>query len=767
MISNSMSDLLPYSFQKDFLLRALQHPIIIATLSLLLAMPATAQQWLPVKDKNLEVAQGSILDFSTLVEPGPAGRHGRGIALPDGHVGFENQRKPQRFLSASFAFSAASGGVPDKEEAERLAIQLRRAGYNAARLHFIDAWLMTGRSGDFDFDRDRLDRLHYFMSQLKANGIYWVIDILDSDNGAYGGIYPHRWIKKHNLRLDFYTDKDKRDHWLRLTKDIFATRNPYTGVSILEDPALLSVILINEGGVAELTYRSGPGGFTKPYSNKFAPLFMDWLKNRYASDAALKAAWDGELRKSDSLAASVALPASLRGNDPRTRDFMRFIVDLEHEALRWMTDHVRQLGYKGFVTAYNNWGFHQSDLSRSGANWVDMHSYQANPSDFVNKGSTVPQTSAMGNAARFVRELTNARQWGKPFSVTEYGQPFWNSWRRESVALVPAYAALQGWDLISQFSENSIQLNYLPSSYSRKSAIYPYGIGADPVLHTGERLAALLYKRADIKPSPAQVRVRLDPETIFRESGGWGQLSENVSRLGLISAIGLDFGNALSSPASKVYVIEKGASASGLRGKASNVATRLGVAGSDNDRLIELEQSGLLQKSNLTDFTKPIFQSDTGELIMDVPSKRFSVQAEKTVVAVLPEGDVDVGILSVRQPSVPTLVALSSIDDAPLESSKRMLLFILTDAINSEMKFTDPNRSTLGTLGKLPVLLQSIDVKLKIRTKVRGAFKAFALSLAGERRELVPIRSGDELTLDIDTRLLEQGPTTLFELVQE
>lgn len=747
--------------------RPAQASLVFGLLLLLAVLPVMAQQWLPVKDTNLEVAEGNALDFSALVEAGPAGRHGWAVVLADGHIGFENRREPQRFFSASFALSAGSGGIPDKAESMRIVTQLRRTGYNAVRLHFIDAWLMSGQSKDFDFDPAKLDRLHYFLSQLKANGIYWVIDILDSDNGAYGGVYPHRWVKKHNLRLDFYTDEDKRNHWLRLTKDIFAAKNPYTGVSTLQDPALIGVILINEGGIAELTYRSAPGGFTKSYSPKFAPLFTAWLRTRYDNDAQLKSAWRGESRAGESLSTAVKLPESLRGNDVRTRDFMRFIVELEHDAFRWMTDKVRSLGYKGLVTAFNNWGFNQSDLSRSAADWVDMHSYHVNPSKFVSKGSRVPQTSAIANAARFVRELTNARQWGKPFSVTEYGQPFWNSWRRESIALVPSYAALQEWDLITLFAENSIQLDYLPSPYSRKSAIYPYGVGADPILRTGERLAALLFKRGDVKPSPNEIHVLLDPETVFKESGGWGQLSEPVSRLGFLSAIGLDIGSKPELLGPNTYVIDKNASASGLLGKASNVATRLGFSGSGNDRREELIQSGLLPKSNLTDFSEPVFQSDTGELFLDVPRKRFSVRSAKTVLAVLPEGQATVGILSVHQPSVPVLVALSSIDGAPVESSKRMLLFVLTDAMNSGMKFADASRTELVTLGQLPALLQRVSVKIDIKTKSPGPFKAYALSLAGKRRDTIPTAASDGVSFTLDTGTLQQGPTTVFEIVQE
>src|SRR5688572_16119919 len=101
------------------------------------------ENWKTLSDRELSVAAGSALDFSALVEAGPAGKHSWATVLPDGHIGFERRRTPQRFLCASLVFSELNGGFPDKAGSERLVRQLTRTGYNLVRFHFVDAHLMT------------------------------------------------------------------------------------------------------------------------------------------------------------------------------------------------------------------------------------------------------------------------------------------------------------------------------------------------------------------------------------------------------------------------------------------------------------------------------------------------------------------------------------------------------------------------------------------------------------------------------------------------
>lgn len=732
---------------------------------LALVFSASAQEWLTVRNVDLEVQANSALDFSSLAGDAPAGKLGWATVLKDGHIGFEKRPSPQRFFCASFAFSKASGGMPDRTDAHRIATQLRRTGYNAVRLHFLDAHLMTGREKDLDFDPEQYDRFQYFLHELKQAGIYWLIDVLDSDNAAYGNVYPHRWVNKHNFRIALYTDPEKQRHWHALLQSLLGRPNPYTKTIPLNDPALLGLILVNEGGIAELSTRGG-GRF----SARFAPAFRSWLNSRYGSDKSLAAAWGSELKEGESLSSIVEVPAALRGQDPRSKDFMRFASELEAERLQRMTEAVRSLGFKGLVTAYNNWGFLHSDITRSAAQWVDMHAYHTLPSDFTAPGSRVAQTSAISNGARFVRELTGARQWGKAFTVSEYGQPFWNAWRRESVALVPAYASLQDWDLITLFAENSLQLDLRSSPFSRKNAIHPFGISNDPILRSGERLAALLFKRGDVSPSGVKLHIAVDPNEVFSESGGWVQLSDSVSRMSLLVGSGLDFANgektAGLSQDGRDFWIPLGSSKS-IKGRVGNVLARLGFSSPAMSKA-ELQAAGVLPKNNQSDFSEQIYQSDTGELTLDARQKQFTVITPRLLLLTMEQGMGSAGALKVRKTNRPVLVAIASLDGAALTSSRRMLLFVLTDAQNTGMEFRDSSRTELKSLGTLPPMLQSISMDLLLKSGVTGLPKAFSLSLAGSRQDSIPVELRDgEMSIAIDTSALKNGPATMFEIVIE
>ncbi|HWT28195.1 MAG TPA: beta-galactosidase, partial [Methylophilaceae bacterium] len=442
--------------------------------------------WRGVEDRSLEVqGANNPLDFSSLLPVhAAAGSNGWAIATPDGHIAFEHQSSPTRFLCASFVFSALNGGLPSKEDAPRLVQALRRQAYNLVRLHFVDATLMAGRKKDFDFDPDQLDRLFFLLAELKKAGIYWLVDGMTSDNAAYGDVEPNRYVKKHHAKMEVLTTEAGWQHWATLVEKLWGRKNPYTGLPPLKDPAMLGMILVNEGSLA---YQASiEGGH---YSDTLGPGFTSWLRQRYNDDSGLARAWQREKQDSESMQGSVSLPSEVRARGARGADFSRYIVDLERRGVARMEKHVRDLGFKGLTTAFDNWGFLQADISRAASGWVDMHSYASLPSQHGQAGSVLEQTSVHNNVARYVRELSNARQWGKPFTVSEWGHPFWNQWRYESALLMPAMAGLQGWDAICQFAETPIQFEYGTVGPKRLQAMYPFGVGGDPIMRAAERLA--------------------------------------------------------------------------------------------------------------------------------------------------------------------------------------------------------------------------------------------------------------------------------------
>ncbi|CAM3441433.1 beta-galactosidase [Polaromonas hydrogenivorans] len=724
---------------------------------------AQADTWLPMRERALAIAAGSALDFSAFVEPGPAGRHGWAQVLPDGHIGFEKRRSAQRFFAASLVLGGLNGGFPDHSGADRLVEQLQRTGYNLVRLHFVDAQMMTGRNKDFDFNPEQLDRLQYLLASLARGGVYWLADGITSDNAAWGDVKPHRWVKKYSAKLDVLTTEAGFQHWATLVQRLWGARNPYTGTAPLNDPAMLGLILVNEGSLGYLATIAGDR-----YPLKLEPLFRDWLRNRYGSDKALQAAWATELRRDESLATQVKLPVSVRGRSVRDTDFARFVVELERKAYRRMEAHVRGLGFGGLTTAFDNWGFVNADITRAALPWVDMHAYHASPSNHGQPGSRIAQTSIHSNVARYVRELMNTRQWGKPFTVSEYGQPFWNRWRHESAALVPAVAALQDWDAICLFAETPIQDNYGTSPFIRRQAIYPYGVGADPITRAGERLAALLFLRGDVAPARGRIRLHVNAERALARSGGWEQVPEGLSRLGLVSAIGLDFSPMPAKPV-------KGELAVDLTGARpvwwSRLENSLIKSGADTlaPGIGPLREAGIVGANNLSRPQDKLYQSDTGQVTVDSASGLITVDSERSAVLVLRDGvTATAGPLEVSGGSGPALVALSSLDLQPIGSSRRLLLWVLTDAINSGMTFDDAERTTIRTLGRFPPMVRPLAATIQIEHASASRLRVWPLSLNGERRTQINLKvNGNVAQLHLDTAALPDGPALFFEIAVE
>lgn len=736
--------------------------MLAALVCLHLACPTVqaADTWVPLRDKTLSVlGDGNPLDLSSLVEQGPAGRHGWAVPSRDGRITFERSRTPIRLLAASVVFSTLNGGVPAREAAELMVEQLRRTGYGAVRFHFVDAHLMTGRDRDFDFDPEQFDRLHYLMARLKEAGIYWVVDGLTSDNGGYGGVYPHRYVKKFNAKVDALVTDAGFGHWATLVERLWGAKNPYTGIAPIKDPAMLGMILVNEGGIGFMATLGGqriPPVLESP--------FRDWLKQRYGNDAAWRTAWRADARGEESLEGRIALPERVRGKGARDVDFARFVVATEQKAFRRMEAHVRSLGFNGMTTAFDSWGFLNADLSRSALGWVDMHSYQSLPSAHGDTGSRMDQTSVHQNVARFARELSNARQWGKPFTVSEYGQPFWSQFRHEAVALIPTMAAHQGWDMICQFAETPWQADYGPSAFRRRQAIYPFGIGADPIARAGERLAAMLFVRGDVAPAKGRLRFHVNAERALERSAGWEQLPEALSRLAFTTGVGLDFGPVPKASTRGELSVDVTGSAPNWQRQLESVISKARDE-VPTETLEALRAAAIVGPRNATLSADRLYQSDTEQLTVDSRRRLILVDSPRTAVIVMQGGSAGSATLAVKEADGPVLIAVSSLDGEAIAASRRMLMWVLTDAQNTGMQFESGERTVLRALGAFPPLVRTVRSDVTISRPGARAVRVWPLSLAGERRTAIAGRvERDGIAVRIDTAALSEGPALFFEI---
>lgn len=712
-------------------------------LAALLAVPSpvfASDEWLPVRETSMVLGNQSPLDFSSILPNPPIDDGSQLLTGKQGSfVRASAPDKPVKLLCASLAWSPASGGFPNHADADLYAAQLAKHGYNIARLHFVDASLMFGRNRDFDFDPETLDRVHYLLAVLKRNGIYWIMDGLSSWRGAYGG-YDDRWEPSSDLKLALYFDGKAFDHWLEFQRRFLTMANPYTGTAPINDSALALVILVNENNIEfDSIVREREG---RPhYDDRLKLPFNAWLKQRYGSSDALSKAWP-DLKSDERLEdASIELPKSRYEDSPRLKDLQAFFVSVETGTAARMTDALRSLGYRGEISNFNNWPTLQTILSREALAVITMNTYQ----DWVGSyspGATMTQKSSIDDGASYMRLIAAARWLGKPFVVSEYDHLFWNRYRYEAGLAMPAYAAQQGWDVLCRHAHGPIVLKY-GEPYPHKKGMLPYAIALDPVARAGETLAALLFRRGDVSASkltfPFLVRGTddLTDDMQAREP-------EQLTELGLVGAIGMT---------------------KAATGSLSVDQPRSAV---DPQAILDAAKAaGLLAKDNKTDLKTGLYESDTGELLLDRLRGQLRVSTPKTEAVAFStlRQPVNLGSVRVEASDGNGLLAVSVLDDADsIAQSRRLLVIYATDAHNTGMTFSDDEEKVIADFGRLPVLIRKGYVDLSL-TLAKGDWRLTPVTLNGvASTEAGQVISPTGFRLSNDAA---SGPTTFFLLERD
>jgi hypothetical protein len=735
--------------------------------------PVAGPDWLEVPAQSLEITAGNPLDFSNLTPSGAAGGHGPVIIGAGGRFAFAADPASPAHLSC-MAISTGENltqGFPTHDEADRFARQVRAHGYNIVRLHFSDERLMNGRQKDFDYDPQQLDRYRYLMAALKKEGIYWIVDVMTSPRGARGSENAKRDDPADSMKLKVYYDSEAQAHWKRMAQTILGTVNPYTGLTPLKDPALAMVVEVNEGSLgfiqAGATHRGQPA-----FPVALAPKFNAWLLDRYKSTSALATAW-GDLSPSESLERnSVAFPPSWDARGHRMRDALEFVSGVETETFDWMRNALNDLGYNGPITSYDSWLPSAGNLTRSHLPVVDMHIYVGDTPSYA-PGTKWSQTSSIADGLRDYRTGASARWLGRPFTITEYGQPFPSQYRFEAGLVFPAMAALQGWDFICRHAHLGIESHIQSAQAPRPLGIRPFSIGLDPIARAGETLAALLFYRGDVRQGPGTIAVPYGKDESLRASG-FNYMPKELSSDALLTRYGLVPSDniAAAGPDALIAPMDSSSPQSTLGIAVTKlIALAKGTAEERLTALVaNLKSAGIMAKDNITDANRPMLQSATGELTLDVPQGVGIVRTPRTEAISfmsLPQ-PVAIGALSVQRSSGPALISASTLDNAPLATSNRILLIFATDAANSKMKFDDTAHTIIRDWGSLPILLRRGTIDISLKVQGYHSAKLYALALNGDKTGALPV-TGDngEIRATLDSGAISGKPTTFFYLEVE
>ena len=485
--------------------------------------------WRPVDLSRAAVEPGSVLDVGRLVEA-PAGKHGRVVLDSQGKMVFE--KSPEKriiFFGCSVGPEQVLGRARSKEDIQRWAESVRRQGYNLVRPHFLDHYLTRDSKQDIQFDPEALDRFDYLVACLKQNGIYLYLDAMTSWRGYKAGPGWSAESRTEAFKSRIFGDASTREHWKQGVGKLLCHTNAYTQTRLVDDPVVAVVLFFNEQNL----------NFYQPVHTNMAGPWRDWLKRKYGSMEALRAAWsEGLGKESEQIKVTFETlplfePRDVWKDNAKGRDVGLFVYDSHAELLDWYTHAICGMGYRGLITQYD-WLYNLGvQALRNRVPVLSMHGYHGHPSDFVSPGSRVDQSSAVESANGVFCSMAGTRYGNRPLLITEYGQVFWNQHRYEEGLLVGGYAALQDLD--------GLMAHANPVLNSARSPILPFSIALDPIARASQVVAGYCYLRRDVAPSPHYVELTLQKNRIFDHGQHAHAISKQQSALALITGIGLNY----------------------------------------------------------------------------------------------------------------------------------------------------------------------------------------------------------------------------------
>jgi hypothetical protein len=352
---------------------------------------------------------------------------------------------------------------------------LAAMGVNLVRVHPLQSSIGN------PIDPDRLDHFDRWFSILKDHGIYaqWSI------------FYPHKITADDGYPLyDELNDGSTSGlvtvfpelqayEWAYL-QQVMEHKNPYTGMTYADDPALAIVEVRNEDSIF---FHNPLSGISDAYPKHTAILQEDWaswLAEKYGDDETLFAAWGDGVRGGDSLSnVSMKIYHSweMNGDGPldwkeelvpaeeaRMGDWIQFLAERQCDGYLNRRDKLRQANYKGVVLS-TGWkvGGEASDMANLWTDacleMIDRHTYQGGGS--YKGGGTlitgdVGQNNAHQGPGHGILGWNHMQVENKPMQHSEWIASAPTPWKADSVPTYAFYGmGLYGWDAGLNFTASS------------------------------------------------------------------------------------------------------------------------------------------------------------------------------------------------------------------------------------------------------------------------------------------------------------------------
>ena len=657
--------------------------------------PSGPADWFPVAVENDPFSAESVIDMSRLV-PAPAGKAGRvkargkDLVTPDGRA--------VKFWGCGA--NLETGKYSESERLQRIRY-LRKHGVNIVREHPL--WDEVSTDGALD--PAKLAQYDRWFADLKAHGIHtqWSVFYhfpVRPGDGYDPALFAELEPQGNKGLRDSYgllpiSDalRELRDRQLRA---LLTHRNPHTGLTYAEDPALVTVEMQNEdcvffwnplGALAE--GKKWPG-----HSRLLRRALHAWAVARHGGEAGAKAAWGEPVKGDDWAKGELAIcgPWELDLDGPRgawagrTRragDYIRFLTELQRGQYEKTKSVIRSAGFDGVVVT-TNWlaGNPASDPANIYADTVgdmiDRHNYAGGGAGGhgIREGQ-VYADSHLGKPGAHLFMIALKQVEDHPFSLSEWTMCPPNQWKAEAAPILAFYGmGLQGWDASFHFAQEGTRLD---DGWPRRSSYAtdtPHYLGQFPAL-------AFSVLNGHYQEGPLVEARRLAPDDLF--TGKAPVKQEYYDGKGLIAPAG-------GTP-KEVFAIGR---------------VGLSFGGGRSERM---------PLAPFWDTTARIVRAASGELLWDYGRERIEALGPRTQALIGRAQGTRVELPGVHLDAIQTpFVSLlfTPLDNEPLAVSRRVLITALARDKQTGSTYSEDG-ARLIAVGTPPLLLEPVQARLQFQ----------------------------------------------------
>ncbi len=466
----------------------------------------------------------SVIDLRPLNEK-VAGQSGFVRLTEDGNGFVRGDGQPLRFWGASLGIDVETAGERD---AARHARFYARMGVNLVRVGSGGLNPKAKGSAITDVHEPGIRRVQRAVAVMKQEGIYttfspyWGLGGFVRYVNEDWGIEGYGPDNTNLLGLLFFepTLQEGYKAWMR---QLLTEANPYTGIALKDEPALAIIEIQNEDSLLFWTFRTITGGPRKLLEQKFGT----WAAGKYGSVDAALVAWDKQAVEGDAAAEGrlgLEHVYQFTLDEPqinalRVRDQLEFMVELQRQFQVDMVDYLRnELGCRQLIFATNwttadkvrlddleRYTYTAADVIASNAYYDSGHfgahsGYQVEPRDFYQGQSATRRPRAIPALRKQVV--------GHPFIITE---TLWvppTKREPEGPLLMAGYMAMNGLDGCVWNSPQAVTYDpdpYRPWVQIDGSVAMDKWNCANPGTLSQFPAAALIYRRGLVDEGPVAV----------------------------------------------------------------------------------------------------------------------------------------------------------------------------------------------------------------------------------------------------------------------